>query len=167
MAVALPLSAALPPTLANEAVVGLSATRYIAPDWNARLPVTVMDVPGVPLPGANMPPETLRFATVPEPVNVPPLTFAPPLSAPLFTVVPAVLVSRPDTVAPALLLNAPAFAIVPVQVRLLLIVPVFETTLPVQLPLLVMAAALPRTLPVRVPVAALVMLPVLVATLAT
>ena len=164
----MPLSDAVPPTLASEAVVGLSATRYIAPDWNARLPVTVMNVPGVPLPGANVPPETLRLVTVPEPANVPPLTVAPPLSAPLFVVVPAVLVSRPDTVAPALLLKMPAFDTVPVQVRLLLIVPALETTLPVQMPLLVMVAALLRTLPVQTPVAVLVMLPapVLVATLA-
>src|ERR1700704_3645883 len=108
-----------------------------------------MNEPGVPLPGANVPPETVRFVTVPEPVNVPPLTFAPPLSAPLFVVVPAVLVRRPDTVAPALLLNVPAFAIVPVQT-----------------PLLVMAAALLRTLPVQTPVALLVIVPVLVATIA-
>src|ERR1700712_5454881 len=100
-----------------------------------------MDEPGVPLPGANMPPETVRFVTVPKPVNVPPLTFAPPFNAPLFTVVPAVLVSRPDTVAPALLLNVPAFDTVPVQVRLLVIVAVFDRTLPVQTPLLVMLPA--------------------------
>src|SRR3981081_3210078 len=106
-----------------------------------------------------MPPETLRLATMPKPVKVPPLTLAPPFSAPLFTVVPAVLVRRPDTVAPVLLLKVPAFDTVPVQVRLLLIVPVFEATLPVQTPLLVMVAALLRTLPVQVPVTLLIMLP--------
>src|SRR5207237_1100178 len=146
-----------PPTLVKVAVVGLSVTRYIAPDCKTRLPLTVIDVPGVPLPGAKVPPETVRFVTVPEPVNVPPLTLAPPFNAPLFAVVPAVFVKRPDTVAPALLLNVPAFDTVPLQVRLLVIVPEFETTLPVQMPLLVMPAALLRTLPVHVPVAALVM----------
>src|SRR3954469_3254101 len=112
--------------LANEAVVGLSVTRYIAPDWNARLPATVMDDPGVPSPGANVPPATVRFVTVPEPAKVPPLTFAPPLSAPLLVVVPAVLVRRPDTAAPSLLLKVSAFDTVPVQVRLLVIVAVSE-----------------------------------------
>src|ERR1700710_298761 len=101
-----------------------------------------------------MPPETVRFVTVPEPGNVPPLTLAPPFSAPLFTVVPAVLVSKPETVAPALLLNVPAFDTVPVHVLLLSMVPVFDATLPVQMPLLAMAAALLRTLPVQVLVAA-------------
>src|SRR5437588_8810380 len=107
-----------------------------------------MSVPGVAVPGANVPPDTVRFVTVPEPVNVPPLTLAPPLSAPLFVVVPAVLVSNPDTVAPALLLKVPAFAMVPVQT-----------------PLLVMAAALLRTLPVQTPVGLLVIVTVLVATM--
>src|SRR4051794_12401167 len=128
-----------------------------------------MDEPGAPLPGANMPPETVRLATVPEPVSTPPLTLAPPFNAPLFTVVPAVLVSRPDTVALALLLKVPAFAIVPVQVRLLVMVPVLATTLPVHVPLLTMAAALPSTLPLQLPLAVLMIppAPVLVATLAT
>ena len=53
---------AVPLTLANVDVAGLSCTRYSAPDWNARLPVTVMDEPGVPLPGENMPPETRQVA---------------------------------------------------------------------------------------------------------
>src|SRR3978361_735359 len=129
----MPLSAAVPPILANAAVGGLSVTRYIAPDWNARLPATVIDEPGVPLPGANVPPETVRLVTVPEPVNVPPLTLAPPLSAPLFTVVPAVLVRRPDTVAPALLLKMPALATVPAQVpELLRVPPALLAALPVQ-----------------------------------
>src|SRR3954451_16922604 len=105
-----------------------------------------MNVPGVPLPGANVPPETVRLVTVPEPVNAPPLRFAPPLSAPLLVVVPAVLVSRPDSVAPVLLLKVPAFDTVPVQMPELFNVPVFETTLPVQTPLLVMAPLLVATL---------------------
>ncbi len=110
-----------------------------------------MDEPGVPLPGANVPPETVRFATLPVPVNRPPLTIALPFSAPLLTVVPAVLVRRPDTVAPVLLLKIFAFETVPVQVRLLLIVPALETTLPVQTPLLVIAPVLLATLATYVP----------------
>jgi len=51
-----------------------------------RIAVTVMNVPGVPLPGANVPPETLRLGDRARAANVPPLTFAPPLSAPLFVV---------------------------------------------------------------------------------
>src|SRR3954466_15686029 len=61
-------------------------------------------------------------------------------------VAPAVFVSRPETVAPALLWNVPAFATAPVQVRLLLIVPAFEATLPVQTPLLVIVPVLVATL---------------------
>src|SRR4051812_26751373 len=158
----------MPATCASDAVVGLSATRYRAPDCKARLPLTVMKEPGVPVPGAKVAPETVRSVTVPEPVKMPPLTFAPPFNAPLLVVVPAVLVRSPDRVAPTLLLNVPAFETVPVQVRLLVMVPVLEATLPIQMPLLVIVAALLSRLPVHVPVAALVMLPipVLLATLA-
>jgi hypothetical protein len=50
----------------------LSATRYCAPDWNARLPFTVIDEPGVPLPGANTPPLIVVMPTEPVPFSVPP-----------------------------------------------------------------------------------------------
>src|SRR5271154_6510129 len=71
-AAAVPLSDAVPLTLASEAVVGLSVTRYIAPDWNARLPATVIDEPGVPLPGANVPPPAIvLLPTMPVPVSTP------------------------------------------------------------------------------------------------
>jgi hypothetical protein len=62
----------------------------------------------------------------------------------LFVTMPAVPVSRPDTVAPALLVKVPAFDIVPVQVRLLVIVPALDATLPVQSPLLAMVPLLER-----------------------
>ena len=64
-----------------------------------------------------------EIATVPEIrlllVTVPPLTVAPPLSCPSLVVVPAVLVSRPDTVPLALLLKVAALFTAPVMVRLL------------------------------------------------
>src|SRR3954463_9748041 len=108
----------------------------------------VPGVPGAPLPGAKVPPDTVRFATEPVPVNVPPLTLAPPFSAPLLVVVPPVLVTSPDTV--PLLLNVPALATVPVQAPALASVP----------------AGLLVALPVQVAPARLAMLPVLLATLA-
>src|ERR1700682_6047125 len=74
----IPFKAAAPTTLANEDVVELSCTRYSAPDWKARLPDTVMNVPGVPPPGAKLP----RFAIVVLPTK--PLPFNVPLA---FTVV--------------------------------------------------------------------------------
>src|SRR5438445_13397254 len=64
-----PANVATPVTLANVEVTELSCTRYSAPDWNARLPATVIDEPGAPLPGRKMPPLPLGvLPTVPEPV---------------------------------------------------------------------------------------------------
>ena len=90
----------------------------------------------------------VRLATEPLPVSVPPVTIVVPTMEPVLLVMPAVLVRpplsvpallvlpllvrRPDTVAPALLLKVPALLTVPVQVRLLVMVPVLDTTLPVQ-----------------------------------
>src|SRR6202035_4314664 len=139
--------------------------------------------PAVRWPGANAPPSPARFCTLPVPLSVPPVTVTPPLIVPLLAIVPAVLdnpplsvplllavpelVTSPDTVPGELLLKIPELVTVPVQVRLLLIVPVLAWTLPIQMPLLVMPVALlalVMTLPVQVPVALLVMVPVLVAT---
>src|SRR6476620_131708 len=111
-----------------------------------------MNEPGTPLPGANVPADAARFATVPVPVRIPPLTSAPPFNAPLFTVMPAVLVRRPETEPPAPLLKAPAFDTVPIHVAPLSMMPVLETTLPVQMPRLMMRAALLAMLPLHVPV---------------
>ena len=57
---------------------------------------------------------------VPVVVSDPPLTVAPPLSCPALVVVPAVLVSSPDTVPLALLLKVPELLTVPVTAPLLL-----------------------------------------------
>src|SRR5580698_6187348 len=70
-----PPSVAAPVALTNDAVVGLMATWKNAPDENARLPLTVAEVPGVPLPGAKMPPLAMVvLPTIPVPVSVPALT---------------------------------------------------------------------------------------------
>src|ERR1700685_2033019 len=68
-----PSSAAVPVTLANVDVAEVTCTRYSAPDWNARFPATVMDEPGVPLPGMKMPPPAMvALPVMPAPVSVPP-----------------------------------------------------------------------------------------------
>jgi len=65
-----PASAAVPVTLAKVDVTELSCTRYSAPDWNARLPATVVKVPGVLFPGRKMPPLAIAvLPTVPAPVS--------------------------------------------------------------------------------------------------
>src|ERR1700730_6944972 len=78
MAPTVPASEALPLALVFEAVAGLTCTTYNAPDWNARLPDTVI-VPGGPTgPGTRKPPVlTTVKPTVPLPRS----------AAPLFTVV--------------------------------------------------------------------------------
>ena len=61
-------------TLAKVAVAGLSITTYSAPDCSARLPWTVIEVPGVALPGAKVPPpEMVVLPTVPTPVSAAPV----------------------------------------------------------------------------------------------
>lgn len=79
--------------------------------------------------------------------------------------VPAVWVSKPETVPFAVLAKAPEFVTAPVQVPSLLSVPA-EVTLPIQLApvLLLIVPALLATFPVHTPGALLVMVPVLVAT---
>jgi hypothetical protein len=74
LATTVPASEAVPLTLVVEAVVGLTCTTYSAPDWNARLPATVI-VPGAPDgPGANAPPLLMMVEpTVPLPPSVAPL----------------------------------------------------------------------------------------------
>ena len=67
-----PARLALPVTMAKVELVELSVTRYCAPDWNARLPETVANVPR-PLPGRKMPPVAIVvLPTVPAPVSAPP-----------------------------------------------------------------------------------------------
>ena len=95
-----PASVAAPVTLANVDVTELSCTKYSAPDWNARLPATVIEEPGVPLPGRKMPPPAIVvLPTVPAPVS----------AALAFTVV------RPDeAIEPATSRTPPFTAVVPV-----------------------------------------------------
>ena len=51
---------------------------YCAPDWNARLPPIAIDVPGVPLPGVNVPLiVVLAPETVPAPLNEPNVLLKP------------------------------------------------------------------------------------------
>ena len=64
-------------------------------------------------------------------LSVPPVMVAPPLRLPPFVVVPADCVSRPETVAPALLLKVSLVATVPAQAPLLLTVPVLLMRAPV------------------------------------
>src|SRR4249919_1771042 len=99
MAPTVPASEAGPLTLVIDAVVGLTCTTYNAPDWNARLPVTVI-VPGVPTgPGTRKPPAlTWVVPTVPLPRS----------AAPLFTVVRLDDAIEPFTIsAPPLIVVAP------------------------------------------------------------
>src|SRR5215469_11329024 len=68
-----PLSKAMPLTLASEDVLELRNTVYCASGRNVRLPATVIVEPGVPLPGAKMPPLlTSRLPTVPVPISMAP-----------------------------------------------------------------------------------------------
>ena len=86
-----------------DAVVGLTCTTYNAPDWNARLPVTVI-VPGVPTgPGTRkLPVLTTVEPTVPLPRS----------AAPLFTVVRLDDAIEPFTIkAPPLTLVAPVYVL--------------------------------------------------------
>jgi hypothetical protein len=59
--------------VAKLAVDGLTCTRYMAPERKARLPLTIIVLPGVPSPGANVAPElTVVLDTIPVPSSVPP-----------------------------------------------------------------------------------------------
>src|ERR1700682_6495080 len=106
-------------------------------------------------------------------VNVPPVTLAPPLSWPALVVVPAVLVSRPDTVPAALLLNVAALLTAPVIVRLFSSVPPVTFAPPLSWPLFVVVPAefvsRPDTVPLTLllNVAALLTAPVIVRLLLT
>jgi hypothetical protein len=60
-------------TLADDAVAGLSITRYVAPDCSARLP-RLIEEPGVPSPGASVPPLLmLTLPTLPVPASTAPV----------------------------------------------------------------------------------------------
>src|SRR4051795_12598149 len=100
MAPTVPASDALPLTLVLDAVVGLTCTTYNAPDWNARLPATII-VPGVPTgPGTRKPPALMTV----EPTVPLPRSAAPP-----FTVVRLADAIEPFTI------KAPPFtAVAPV-----------------------------------------------------
>src|SRR4249919_3754265 len=107
MAPTVPASEAVPLTLVFEAVEGLTCTTYNAPDWNARLPATVI-VPGVPTgPGTRKPPVlTTVEPTVPLPRS----------AAPLFTVVRLDDAIEPFTVsAPPLTLVGPVYVLFAVR----------------------------------------------------
>src|SRR5215471_12038304 len=98
MASTVPASEAVPVTLENEDVLGLTNTMYCAPDWNARLPPTVIEVPGTPIvPGENVPAELMVIAalTVPVPASVLPLLTATALAllTPFSTTVPELMLA--------------------------------------------------------------------------
>jgi hypothetical protein len=86
----------------------------------------VIDVPGVPLPGANVPPALICVApTVPVPLSTPPELTVGSLSVPLTTNMPPELtvalvsLNVPLTVAVALLTKkGTAVVLVPVRVQL-------------------------------------------------
>ena len=64
LASTLPASSAVPLTLARQDVLALRNTMYCVPDRNARLPSTLIDVPGTPgIPGDGVPP-LLTFIAV-------------------------------------------------------------------------------------------------------
>jgi hypothetical protein len=93
--------------------------------------------PGVPLPGAKVPPlATVVLPAEPVPVNVPPDTVTVPAIVPLLVVVPAELTRLPET--EPLLTKMPALLTSPFQAAppALVIVPVFAFTLPFHVPLL-------------------------------
>src|ERR1700722_4156872 len=82
----------------------------MAPDCSARLPTIAIDEPGVPLPGAKVPPlATVTLPTVPVPAT------APPLSTATVELVMAPLTLR----VPALTVHGSAAVLVPVSVQVL------------------------------------------------
>ena len=145
------------------------------------MPVTFIAEPGA-LPGAKVPPVTFNVASDPDPVNVPPVNVVVPPMLPALTVVPALLVrpplsapallktplllTSPDTIAPAVLLNRPDVVTLPAQILEFVSTPALASKLPVQLPALLIVAMLFLTSPIQTPLAALTMLPLLLATTA-
>src|ERR1700748_1689946 len=74
-------SVAVPETFTNDAVDGLTNTRYCAADWKARLPLTVIDVPGGPNGRGGKVPPLLTWGELagPTPESTPPLLTTAPL----------------------------------------------------------------------------------------
>mgnify|MGYP001547933739 CR=1 FL=1 len=107
-AIALP-KLAVPETLTNDDDDVLTVTAYVAAALKPSVPLTAIGEPGVPEPGANVPPEMDVLPTVPVPASVPPA----------FTATPLAEVTSPFTLSvPPLTLIGPMKVLEPVSVQI-------------------------------------------------